>query len=388
VAKPAPIDPKDHAAVIAWCTKEKIGLVVVGADDYLAAGLVDALHAARIATFGPTQAAAEIEWSKAYAKKVMHEARIPTARSQTFSDMEAALAYCKTHPLPIVIKASGLAQGKGVVIAPDHVAATETITSFMRDKQFGDSGSTVVIEEYLVGEEISVHAICDGTRALVFPAAQDHKRAYDGDMGLNTGGMGTIAPVPWISKKDMSRIEAEIVLPLLRYMKKQKRPFKGLLFPGVMMTADGPKVIEFNARFGDPETQSYMRLMKSDIVPLLLASAKGNIAGKRIQWRRGAACCISVVSGGYPGEYKKGYAITGIPKRAQDIELFHAGTKKEGDGFVTSGGRVMSVTALKKDLRTALRAAYATAAKIQFTGARFRTDIGARSLALGAKKKR
>ncbi len=371
------LDAADHAAVVPFCSDKNIGLVVVGSDEPLAAGIIDALTGAGVTAFGPTKAAAELEWSKSYAKQVMQEDGIPTARYQVFDTAEDAKEYAKAQPLPLVIKADGLALGKGVVIAQTHEEAQEAIEEMMGKKVHGDAGSRIVIEEFLEGFEISAHAICDGERALMFPSSKDHKRVGEGDTGPNTGGMGTIAPVPGVSSEDMARIEERIVLPLLRGMKKRGKEFRGLLFPGIMLTTDGPKVIEFNARFGDPETESYMRLLESDIVPALYASAKGDVSETKLRWREGTAASIAVASLGYPGAYEKGKTIAGI----KDAEMlgavvFHAGTKEKDGTLETSGGRVLHATATGETLPDALQNAYAAAKLITFDGAYYRTDIG------------
>ena len=373
----------DTSAVTAFCKEQNIGLIVVGPDDLLAVGIVDALEAEGITVFGPSKAAAQIEWSKAYAKQVMQEEGIPTARHRVFESAEGALAYAEKQPLPLVIKADGLALGKGVVIATTHEEAAAAINDFMGKKVHGDAGATVVIEEYMEGLEISVHALCDGERALMFPSSKDHKRVHENDEGPNTGGMGTVAPVPIVPAAQMQLVEERIVLPLLAALKKRGTPFKGLLFPGVMLTKYGPMVIEFNARFGDPETQSYMRLMESDIVPALFAAAKGDIGDIRLMWKEAAAACVVMASGGYPGAYEKGKEITGIEDaEANDCVVFHAGTKRDEEGTLcTNGGRVLNVTALGADLPEALHRAYEGVTKIQFDGAQYRTDLGKKAIA-------
>ncbi len=372
------LDLGNHAAIAAFAMEHAIELIVVGPDDLLAAGIVDDLEAHGLTVFGPSKAAAEIEWSKAYAKHVMEEEGIPTARHRVFDSVDGALEYARKQSLPLVIKADGLALGKGVVIAETIEEAERAITELMVDKVHGAAGTHVVIEEYLQGLEISTHALCDGERAIVFPSSKDHKRVGEGDKGPNTGGMGTIAPVPLVPEEQMALVRTRIVEPLLVALRKRNRPFKGLLFPGVMLTKYGPMVIEFNARFGDPETQSYMRLMESDIVPLLIKSAKGDLGTLDIKWRPGAAACVVMASGGYPGSYAKGKEITGIDAAEADgAVVFHAGTKTEHGATVTSGGRVLGVTATGSDLQGALKKAYAAAGEIAFEGAQYRRDLGA-----------
>lgn len=372
---------EDHKGIIDFCTKNRIELVVVGPDDYLATGIVDSLTTAGILAFGPTKAAAEIEWSKAYAKEVMEAAGVPTARSKTFTDYESARAYVEDHQLPMVVKASGLALGKGVTIAKTREEAETALTECFVDAKFGASGSEVLIEEYMEGLEFSVHAICAGTEMQLFPSSQDHKRIYDGDAGPNTGGMGVITPVPQVTDEVMQQIEERIVRPTLEELEKRGRPFSGILYPGIMLTAEGPKVIEFNARFGDPEAQAYMCLLESDIVPVFVASAKGSFSGIPLEWKKEAVACVVMASGGYPGGYEKGKPITGIEEAEKEgAVVFHAGTKMEGDSVVTSGGRVLNVTATGTTLKDALTSAYQGVEKIFFEGAQYRTDIGAKAL--------
>jgi phosphoribosylamine--glycine ligase len=371
------LDTKNHAGVAAFCRDNGIGLVVVGPDDLLAEGIADSLEKEHIPVFGPTKAAAEIEWSKAYAKQVMQEEGIPTARHRVFESSEGALAYLKTQKPPYVLKADGLALGKGVVIAQTKEEAEEAIRSMMDAKIHGEAGRRIVIEEYLQGLEISTHALCDGERVLLFPSSKDHKRIRENDEGPNTGGMGTVAPVPLVPESQMKLIEERILVPLLAALKKRGRPFKGLLFPGIMLTKYGPMVIEFNARFGDPETQSYMRLMKSDIVPALLASANGDLSNVALEWNEGAAACVVLASGGYPGAYEKGKEIRGIEgAEVRGTVVFHAGTKLIDGKTFTNGGRVLNVTATGTSLKEALDRAYEGAEKISFEDMQFRKDIG------------
>ena len=378
----APLDPTDHAAVAAFCHAQDIGLVIPGQDVFYAAGIVDSLTAAGILTFGPTKAAAEIEWSKAYAKEVMQSAGVPTAASKTFSDFDEAQAHLRTQSFPIVIKADGLARGKGVVIAHTMEEASAALRAALVENTFGDAGRTVVIEEYLEGLEFSVHALCAGTDAILFPPSQDHKRAFDGDTGPNTGGMGIVAPLPGVSEAVMHEIRECIVLPTLHELKKRGRLFNGLLYPGIMLTKNGPKVIEFNARFGDPEAQAYMRLLTSDLLSALIKSAQGSLQDVAFRWSGESVACVVVASGGYPGTYEKGRVIQGVEAAERGgAVIFHAGTARNKDGqLVTSGGRVLNVTATGKDLKSAIAAAYAATAKISFDGAYYRTDIGAKAV--------
>ena len=367
--------------IIAWIKANPVDLVVVGPDHYLAEGIVDQLEKLKIPVFGPTQAAAEIEWSKAFAKRFMKEEGIPTARYEIFKDINNARKYLQGQPFPVVIKASGLALGKGVIIAQDIPEAEKVLTRMMSEKIFGDAGDEVIIEEYLIGKEISVHAFCDGQSAVLFPSAQDHKRIFDGDQGPNTGGMGTIAPVPWVTDGQMKEIEDTVIMPTLRALKKCGKPFKGILFPGIMFTKTGPKVIEFNARFGDPETQSYMRLLESDLTDILFACVQGTLKEQKVKWFKKSACCIVCVSSGYPANYEEGKIVSGLETASGEGTLiFHAGTKIEGDKILTSGGRVLGVTSGGDSLKEALQKSYEAIKSVSFEGMQYRKDIGAQSL--------
>lgn len=371
----------DIEEIINWIKENPVDLVVVGPDNYLADGIVDRLEVLGIKVFGPTRLAAEIEWSKVFAKNFMKKEGIPTATYEAFNDIDKAKSYIETQNFPLVIKASGLALGKGVIIANDLFEAKNTLDELMDQKIFGDAGSEIIIEEYLQGKEISIHAFCDGNNAILFPPAQDHKRIFDGDKGPNTGGMGTIAPVPWVTDLQMKEIEEKVVKPTLKALSKMDRPFKGILFPGIMITKDGPKVIEFNARFGDPETQSYMRILDSDLVDILFACVDGNLIDQKIKWSSKSACCIVCISGGYPGKYDKGKVVNGL-ENIKDIncEVFYAGIKTAGESFVTTGGRVLGVTEIGDDLKGALDDAYKNIEDISFEGMQYRKDIGAKSL--------
>jgi len=378
VGQNVPIETTEE--IVSWCRTNPVDLVVIGADSFLADGLTDALRLIGIPVFGPTRAAAEIEWSKSFAKHFMREEGIPTASAATFSDFEVARQYLKRQPLPVVIKADGLAFGKGVVIARTLIEAEDALTTMMKSASFGSAGKQVVIEEFLEGREFSVHAFCDGEDAVLFPASQDHKRIFDNDNGPNTGGMGTIAPVPWVENDLLREIRERIVLPCIRGLKKRGRPFVGVLYPGIMVTADGPKVIEFNARFGDPETQSYMRILQTDLVDIMHACINGTLPNMDISWSVEAACCVVLASGGYPGVYEKGKSIFGLEKKHNGVEIFYAGAKNSHDAVVTDGGRVLGVTATDVNLPKALERAYEAAKDISFEGMQFRRDIGAKSI--------
>ncbi len=370
----------DIDRLLAFAVKEKIDLTVVGPDDALAAGVVDAFQERGLAIFGPTQAAAQIESSKVFAKQLMHEEGIPTATFATFTKATDAKKFLQTQALPVVIKASGLALGKGVIIAATLAEAEKAIDHIMVKKKFGKAGDEVVIEEFLEGKEISVHAFCDGKSYALFPLARDHKQIYDGNRGPNTGGMGTIAPLPDISEDVMKQIEEMVVKPAFVGMKKRGMQFVGCLFPGIILTKNGPKVLEFNARFGDPETQTYMRLLVTDLFAIVMDCVEGKLAKTKIEWSQQSASCIALASEGYPGNYKKGEKIGGLRKidHKNDIVVFHAGTKKDGRTIVTNGGRVLGITATGKTLDSALTKAYAAIGEngVSFSGIQYRKDIG------------
>ncbi len=402
------IQAGDFGALMDFAKKENIYMTVVGPDDPLAGGIADAFRAQGLKIWGPTKAAAEIEASKAFAKEIMQKNNIPTAEFKTFDDYDQALKFIKTffstpHPNPppqgegtkkIVIKASGLALGKGVAVCQNLDEAKKFLADVMVKKIFGASGSTVVIEEFLEGMEFSIHAFSDGKTFQLLPPSQDHKAILDADKGPNTGGMGTIAPLPWVKQDLMNQVAERIVKPALEGMKKNGSVFEGLLYPGLMMTKDGPKVIEFNCRFGDPETQSYMRLLKTDLFDILDASVNGKLSEINIEWESKFACCIVLASGGYPGEYKKGLPITGVKEaeKLDDIIVFHAGTTRgassgtEDAPLATNGGRVLGVTAVADDLKTALLKAYAAVKLINFEGMHYRKDIGQKSLLVVSSK--
>ena len=311
----------------------------------------------------------------------MKEEGIPTAQYEVFKDIIDAKNYARNQSFPLVIKASGLALGKGVIIAQDVAEAYKALDEIMIEKVFGDAGSDVIIEEYLQGKEISIHAFCDGEDVALFPPAQDHKRIFENDKGPNTGGMGTIAPVSWVTKEQMKEIEEKVAIPTIKALKKRGRPFKGILFPGIMITETGPKVIEFNARFGDPETQSYMRILETDLVEILLACINGKLKDQEIKWSNQSACCIVIASGGYPGEYKKNKVIRGLGKiEDKEVLAFHAGTKSVAADVVTNGGRVLGVTSMGDNLKESLAKAYKAIKLISFECMQYRKDIGAKSL--------
>src|SRR5215210_2719254 len=341
------LDVADHAAVIAFCRAENIGLVVVGPEAPLVAGLVDDLTAAGIKAFGPTQAAAQLEGSKGFTKELCRDFGIPTTAFARFTEAEAAKAYVRERGAPIVVKADGLAAGKGVMIAAtveEAIAAVE----MMFGGALGAAGATVVIEEFLDGEEASFFVLCDGATAILFGTAQDHKRAFDGDRGPNTGGMGAYSPAPVLTLALQERVMREIVMPTLKGMRAQRAPYVGVLYAGLMITADGPKLIEYNARFGDPECQVLMLRLMSDLVPALLAASDGMLRNFDLRWYPDAALTVVMAARGYPGAYHKGAVIEGLDAAAEveGVEIFHAGTRQEGGRILANGGRVLNVSAL------------------------------------------
>lgn len=377
-----PIGVMEFDKLADFAKENNIGLVVVGPDDPLAAGIVDFLESKSIRAWGASKAGAQLEASKAFSKQLMAEAGIPTADFKIFTRHDEALAYVRAQGAPIVVKASGLALGKGAYVCMTLTEAEAALDEIMVQKVHKEAGDEVVVEEYLDGPEISTHALCDGSNFVLFPSSQDHKRALDGDKGKNTGGMGTLAPLPWVSAGMMKEIETKVVKPTLDAMAKRGTPFKGLLYPGLMMTSKGPKVLEYNARFGDPETQVYMRLLKTDLLDLLDACLDGTLSGQQVEWASGYAVNIVLASGGYPDTYKKGLPITGIEDANQipGVVVFHAGTTITDGVLVTNGGRVLGVSAVGKTLKEALNRAYEAADKIQFEGKYMRRDIGAKSL--------
>ena len=371
----------DHAAILRFVKEHEIGLVVVGPEVPLMNGLVDELEAAGIRAFGPRANAAEIEGSKSFAKDLMKKYGIPTARYEVFTAAEPARAYIRQEGAPIVVKADGLAAGKGVIVAMTEQEALDAVDAIMEDHSFGDAGARVVIEEFMEGEEASLLAFTDGTTIRPMISAQDHKRAYDGDRGPNTGGMGTYAPAPVMTPEMTERAVEEILKPTIAAMAKEGRVYRGCLYLGLMVTADGPKVVEFNARFGDPETQVVLPLLDSDLVAIMCACADGTLADVPIRWKDGAAVCVVLASGGYPGHYDKGQEIHGLADaEAIGALVFHAGTAMKEGKLVTNGGRVLGVVGRGADISSAVDAAYAAATKISFKDAYYRKDIAHRAL--------
>jgi phosphoribosylamine--glycine ligase len=379
IATNHPFAASDLQGLADLAKAERVDLTIVGPDDPLASGIVDLFQQQGLRVFGPVAAAALLEASKSFAKDFMVRHGIPTAGSVTFSDSSAALTHCRMSDYPLVVKADGLALGKGVVIAQNIAEAEAAIREIMIDKVFGDAGNTVVIEEFLTGPECSLHALIDGKNYILFPDAKDHKRALDGDQGLNTGGMGTISPSRVVDEAMRKRLEREVLEPFVKGLAADGLPFQGMLFPGLMMTPNGPKVLEFNCRFGDPETQSLMRRLKSDLLDLIEATIDGTLADARPQWDQRVAVCVVLASGGYPGPIEKGKVITGIEEASADpdVVVFHAGTALKEGHVVTNGGRVLGVTALGATLEEARQKAYAAADKIAFEEKQLRRDIGA-----------
>lgn len=374
----------DIPGVVALAKEKKVGLVVVTPDDPLVLGMADALEAQGIPAFGPSKRAAAIEGSKVFSKDLMRRYGIPTARYESFDDPARAAAYLRAqNRYPAVIKADGLALGKGVVIAKDENEALEAVRSMMEDKKFGESGSRVVIEEFLEGVEVSVLAFTDSISVVPMAPSMDHKRALDGDEGLNTGGMGTIAPHPLYTPEVEKRCMEEIFLPTIRAMNAEGRPFQGVLYFGLMLTGRGPVVIEYNCRFGDPETQVVLPLLEGDLLEIMLAVREKRLASVSVGRKAGCAACVVLASGGYPVSYQKGFPIRGLGPDGQvpGAVVYHAGTKRAADGsFLTSGGRVLGVTALGETLPEALDRSYAALRKISFEGAFCRSDIGQKVL--------
>ncbi|MEI6034114.1 MAG: phosphoribosylamine--glycine ligase [Verrucomicrobiae bacterium] len=374
------ISADDIPALVAFAKSRSIGLTVVGPDDSLAAGISEAFEAAGLKIFGPSSSAARLESSKAFAKDFMRRHGIPTADYREFNDSMAAHEWCRTARYPLVIKADGLALGKGVLIAETPAAAAQAIYRCMDAAVFGEAGKRIVIEEFLTGAECSLHALVDGSSYLLLPDCRDHKRALDGDRGPNTGGMGTICPSGSLDEALRARLRSEVLDRFLAGIQADGIAFRGMLFPGIMLTADGPKVLEFNCRWGDPETQVLVRRLGSDLLDLLEACADGCLASQSPQWPDGAAACVILASGGYPGTYEKGIPIAGIEaaEALPDVVVFHAGTKTSASGgVVTNGGRVLGVTATGRNLAEARARAYEAAGRVSFSRMQRRNDIGA-----------
>ena len=378
LAECVPVKATDIEGVVKFAKEKAVDLVMVAPDDPLVMGMVNALEKEGIRAFGPRANAAIIEGSKVFSKQLMKKYNIPTAGYEVFDNPADALEYIRKGTFPAVIKAEGLALGKGVIIAKDLAEAEAGIHDIMEDKVFGESGNRVVIEEFLTGPEVSVLAFCDGKTVVPMVSAQDHKRAYDNDEGLNTGGMGTFSPSRLYDAAKAEECMKNIFLPTVNAMAAEGRPFKGVLYFGLMMTANGVKVIEYNARFGDPETQVVLPRLKTDLVEIMEAVIDERLDKIEIEWEDNAAVCVVLASGGYPVKYKSGYEITGLDEIAKydDLTVFHAGTKLDGDKLVTAGGRVLGITAVAENLDAAIKRAYEGVAMVTFTDCHYRKDIG------------
>ena len=381
------IGAEDLAGLLAFAKEQRVDLTVVGPDNPLGLGIVDLFQKERLRIWGPNQRAAQFEASKAFSQRFMEKHGVPTARSGIFSDAAVARKFTESLGGRCAVKADGLALGKGVLICDSVSEANDAIEQILVRGTFGKAGATIVIQELLEGTEISLHALCDGQTVALFPSSQDHKRALDGDQGLNTGGMGTYSPVPFFSSKDLAEAGERVLGPWLKGCQAEGIDFRGIIYPGIMLTKDGPKVLEFNARFGDPETQVYLTRLESDLVELLNASVDGTLSKMEMRWSENSAVCVVMASGGYPGDYAKGKPITGLAEATKlpNTKVFHAGTQRAGDQFVTSGGRVLGVTAWGSTLKDARDAAYRAVDKIKFDGAHYRRDIAAKALSTSGK---
>lgn len=378
-----PINADDIPALVDWAKRNRPDLVVVGPEVPLCAGLTDALELAGIRVFGPSRAAAQLEGSKVFAKEVMFSAGVPTAKSCTFTDAQKAMDYVREIGVPIVVKAEGLAAGKGVTVCTVPGEAEQAIREALVDGAFGEAGRCILVEEFLEGEEVSVLALTDGEQVVLLASAQDHKRVFDGDQGPNTGGMGAYSPAPVLMEEQMPAIERDVFGRTLTELKRRGITFKGVMYAGLMMTRNGPKVLEFNCRFGDPETQVILPRIKGDLIPALQACIDGNLSPDMIQYKPEACVCVVMAAGGYPGAYQKGLPIEGLEHVAglTDTVVFHAGTRVHDGKIVTAGGRVLGVTAMGNGLKAAVDRAYAAVAKIRYDGALYRRDIAAKAFA-------
>jgi phosphoribosylamine--glycine ligase len=375
------IGAEDLPKLLAFARENIIDLTVVGPDNPLALGIVDLFQKHGLRIWGVNQKAAQFESSKVFSQKFMEKYGIPTAAAGTFNDVAAAKKFCATLGGKCVVKADGLALGKGVLICANQADAEKAVDEIMVSKAFGAAGANVVIQEFLEGIEVSLHALCDGKTAKIFPTSQDHKRALDGDLGPNTGGMGAYSPTPFLNDAQLADVAKKVLEPFMRGCVAEGIDYRGLLYPGLMLTKNGPKILEFNARFGDPETQVYLTRLENDLLELLAASVCGSLGSLELKWSPLASVCVVMASGGYPGNYAKGKIISGLDaaNKLPRTKVFHAGTARTGDNIVTSGGRVLGITALGKDLKAAQAAAYAAVEKTHFDGAQFRRDIAAKA---------
>ncbi|MBP9854764.1 MAG: phosphoribosylamine--glycine ligase [Candidatus Omnitrophica bacterium] len=375
------IQADDIEGLVNFALKKRIDLTIIGPEAPLTEGIVDHFEVNGLKVFGPHKAAAKLEGSKVFAKEFMHKCNIPTAVFKTFDNHDQAKEFIKKAQYPLVVKADGLASGKGVFICNKYDDAQKALNQIMNKKIFKEAGSKVVIEECLVGDEASMLAICDGQDYILLESSQDHKRIFDEDLGPNTGGMGAYSPAPVVTPEILTQIEARIVEPTIRGMNREGTPFKGVLYVGLMITKEGPQVLEYNVRFGDPEAQAVLPRLKNDIVPILLASCEERLNEFELDWEKKACVSVVICSGGYPGEYKTGFEITGLDKVKEEegVVVFHAGTKLEGGKITTNGGRVLAVTALGRNLQTAIDLAYKAVELIKFESCFFRRDIGAKA---------
>ena len=382
IAECVDIDAENIEGLYNFALKKKIDLTVVGPEDVLVAGIVDRFKDGHLNIFGPNKRASVIEGSKVYAKTIMKKYGIPTADFKVFDDLKHAKKHISTYDFPLVIKADGLAKGKGVFVCKTLKEADRHIDDIMKEKIFGYAGERIVIEEFLSGEEVSILAITDGKTIVPLSSVQDHKAVYEGDKGPNTGGMGAYSPVPFVTDDLQSSIEENILVPIVHALKKENRPYKGVIYAGLMITNAGPKVLEFNARFGDPETQVLLMRMKSDLVPLLLSTVKNNIEEVEIEWHDGVSVCVIMASKGYPDKYEKGLPVFGLEavKSVNNVQVFHAGTAIKDGKVVTNGGRVLGVTILERDLEKAQKNVYEAIKKLSFDGAHYRKDIGTKAI--------
>ncbi|HHU51426.1 MAG TPA: phosphoribosylamine--glycine ligase [Firmicutes bacterium] len=382
LAEPVAVDGNSMEALADWAEQQRIDLTIVGPEMYLALGITDLFAKRGLPVFGPSKGAAQLEASKVRAKEVMAKYQIPTAGFQVFTDPQAALSYVRSQTGPLVVKADGLAAGKGVTVADNPAEAEKAIKDLMVEKIYGDAGKQVVIEETLYGEEVSLLAVTDGTTILPLLPAQDHKRAFAGDQGPNTGGMGAYAPASLLTPELLTEVRQTILEPTIEGMAKEGHPYSGLLYVGLMITDDGPKVVEFNVRFGDPEAQVILPLLENDLLDICLAVIERRLDQVELKWKEASAACVVLASAGYPGSYEVGQRITGLSEAAkiQDLLVFHAGTKKEKDCWQTAGGRVLNLVGIGRDLPQALAKAYQGAEIIDFPGCQYRKDIGWREL--------
>ena len=382
----SPVTTKAVDEISRFCRQNKVGLVVIGPEDPLAEGLADRLTAEGLKVFGPSREAAQLEADKGWAKQLMRSASVPTAESRTFTSPDTALSYVRAHETPVVVKAAGLAKGKGVIVCGNAQEAEQAVKRIMIDLAYGEAGRKVVVEERLVGEEVSILALVDGRNIYVMEPAQDHKPVGEGDTGPNTGGMGAYTPIPkeagLMDEATMARVEREVLVPTVDALRREGVEYRGVLYAGMMLTAGGPKVLEFNCRFGDPECQPLMARLRGDLLGAMLATADGDLERADLSWDARVACCVVICSGGYPGEYRKGLPIHGLDEAAsmEDVFVFHAGTADRDGEVVTAGGRVLNVVALGRDLAEARDRANAACEKIHFEGAFYRHDIGDRVL--------